>query len=297
MDDTSTHFGPNGPRPLARILHRYDAISGRVPENLLWLAAVMLCQLVAYRDAEVWLYRRVIHSADDIVGMIAVLGVIGYLAFRGIAGNRRIFRFSLRPIVLLLLIYGLSYLWPTPSIVRAAIASVSLFLTVQYAIFDRHPPVAYWGMILFALPIVPSLQFYLGFPARLVSASLTVPLLRMNGLAVHREGTYLVWQDQMIQFDAPCSGITMLWAGILLTFSVAYLQQFTVRRTVLALVICGLFVLLGNILRAGSLFYLETGLFPAQAGWWHDAIGVVVFVITAVGLLTILNRINLSFPA
>lgn len=276
-----------------------ESISARplVPENLLWLAGVTLCQLIAYWDAWAWLYKRVIHSANDVVGMLAVIGLIACLSWRTIAANQRIFRFSLRPIVLLLLIYGVSYLWPTPSIFRAAIASISLFLTVQHAVFGRRPPVAYWGMILFALPILPSLQFYLGFPARLLSASLTVPLLQMNGLSVHREGTYLVWQNQMVQFDAPCSGITMLWAGILLTFALAYLQKFTALRTLFALIICGLFILLGNILRAGSLFYLEAGLFPATATWWHDAVGVVVFIGTAAALLTTLSRLNSSFPA
>jgi exosortase/archaeosortase family protein len=239
----------------------------------------------------------VIYSAGDAVGMIAVIGLIAWLAIWTITRRKCIYRFTLTPIVLLLVVYGASYLWPTPSILRAAIASISLFLTVQYAIFGRRPPVAYWGMILFALPVVPSLQFYLGFPARLLSASLTVPLLRMNGLSVHREGTYLVWQEQLIQFDAPCSGVTMLWAGILLTFSLAYLKEFSALKTLLALIVCGLFILVGNILRAGSLFYLETGLFPAQASWWHDAVGVVVFTGTAVALLATLNRMHSSRPA
>ncbi len=265
-----------------------------VPEHLAWLAAVLLCQLVAYWRAWQWLFGRVIHSAGDAVGMIAVIMLIAWLAIWTIARNRCIYRFSPRPIMLLLVIYGMSYLVPTPSILRAAIASTSLFLTVQYAIFDRRPPVAYWGMILFALPVVPSLQFYLGFPARLISAILTVPLLQMNGLSVRREGTYLVWQEQLIQFDAPCSGVTMLWAGILLTLSIAYLKTFSTLKTLFALVICSVFILLGNVLRAGSLFYLETGLFPAQASWWHDAVGVVVFIGTSVALLATLNRMQLS---
>lgn len=284
MDAEAATCGSKPARPLA-------------PGNLVWLTAVVVCQLVAYWDAWRWLYGRVVHSAGDAIGMIAVIGLIAWLAIRTIARRQCIYRFTLTPIVLLLVVFGASYLWPTPSILRAAIASISLFLTVQYAIFGRRPPVAYWGMILFALPVVPSLQFYLGFPARLLSASLTVPLLRMNGLSVHREGTYLVWQEQLIQFDAPCSGVTMLWAGILLTFSLAYLKEFSALKTLLALVVCGLFILVGNILRAGSLFYLETGLFPARENWWHDAVGVVVFAGTAVALLATLNRMHPSRPA
>lgn len=262
-----------------------------------WLAAVTLCQLVAYWGTGVWLYRRIVNSAGDLIGMIAVVVLILFLAVRAVAANGGVLRFSLRPIVLLMLIYGASYYWPVPPIVRAAIATISLFLTVQNAVFGQRPPVAYWGMILFALPILPSLQFYLGFPARLISAGLTVPLLRMNGLSVHREGTYLVWQNQMIQFDAPCSGVTMLWAGVLLTFFVAYLQKFTLLKTICALVVCSVFILVGNVLRAGSLFYIETGLFPAPAAWWHEAIGVIVFATTSVGLIASLLRFNSSSRA
>src|ERR1700738_5023470 len=68
-----------------------------------------------------------------------------------------------------------------------------------------------------ALPVLPSLQFTLGYPMRIISAALAVPLLRAHGLDVARQGTFLLWRDEMIQFDAPCSGVNMLWAGLLLT--------------------------------------------------------------------------------
>ena len=45
----------------------------------------------------------------------------------------------------------------------------------------------------------------------------TVGLLQAQGLAVARQGTFLLWRDEMVQFDAPCSGVNMLWAGLLLT--------------------------------------------------------------------------------
>ena len=221
-----------------------------------------------------------------------MLGIVVCLAVFSIAANKRVLRFSLRLPIALMLLYGASFLLPIPPIIRAAIASLSVFHTLHYSAFGHRPPVAYWGMILCSLPIVPSLQFYLGYPARLISASLTVPLLRMNGLAVHREGTYLVWQEQMVQFDAPCSGITMLWAGTLLTFALAYLRNFNGVKTLQALGVCGVFILLGNILRAGSLFYLETGMLLSPAPWWHEGVGIIIFIGTAFALLTTLNRMQ-----
>lgn len=253
-----------------------------------WLAALGACQLAAYWHSWRWLYGR----AEELVGLLAVAAVIAGLAAGTALRQRRVFRFSLLPLMLLLLLYGLCHMLPLPPILRAAIACLSLSLTLHLATFGRPPVAAYWGMVLCALPVVPSLQFYLGYPARLLSAGLTVPLLNMNGLAVRREGTYLVWQNQMLQFDAPCSGVTMLWAGLLLTFSVAYLRAFSFWMTLQALGICAVFIICGNVLRAASLFYLETGLWPAAPHWWHEGVGVMVFLATAAALLVALNGLR-----
>jgi hypothetical protein len=43
----------------------------------------------------------------------------------------------------------------------------------------------------------------LALPPRLVSAALTVALLQAQGLVIDRQGIFLVWRDEMIQFDAP----------------------------------------------------------------------------------------------
>ncbi|WP_179957681.1 archaeosortase/exosortase family protein [Exilibacterium tricleocarpae] len=265
--------------------------------NLAWLAGVLLCQLLAFWDSWSWLARRAAQAAGDMAGLLAVVAVTACLVVFSVMSKRRIVRFSLVPQVVLLLIYGASYwLWPTPPIFKAAIAMLCVFLTLHRGVFGRRPPPAYWGMVLCALPVVPSLQFYLGYPARLISAGLTVPLLRMNGLSVHREGTYLVWQDQQIQFDAPCSGITMLWAGVLLTFTLAYLRNFTGLETLRALGVCAVLVLFGNVLRAGSLFYLETGIVTPAAPWWHEGVGVAVFIGIAAVLVAVLNRWKTCSP-
>src|SRR5262249_56914005 len=97
-----------------------------------------------------------------------------------------------------------------------------------------RPPVAFWGLVALALPVLPSLQFTLGYPMRVVSATLSVGLLQAHGLMVARQGTFLVWRGELIQFDAPCSGVNMLWAGLLLTLMGCVLLHFGAIKVIVA---------------------------------------------------------------
>ncbi|WP_034923523.1 archaeosortase/exosortase family protein, partial [Candidatus Accumulibacter vicinus] len=66
-----------------------------------------------------------------------------------------------------------------------------------------------------------SLQFYGGYPLRVLAGSLAVALLQLNGLAVERAGAVLLWDGRQIAIDAPCSGLRMLWAGAYLMAAAA----------------------------------------------------------------------------
>jgi len=253
---------------------------------------ITLLQLLAYWDAWQWYLTRLWFSPQEGIGFAATVGILCLMAGYSYRQHKKIHRVPPLPIIVLLLTYSLSYLF-APALVRTAIAVTSVLLTIYLAFFTRRPPIAFWGMVLLSLPVVPSLQFYLGYPARLMSAEITVPLLQMNGLSVIREGTYLVWNNKMLQFDAPCSGVTMLWAGLFFTFVIAFFLRFDIKKMIIALFLTAVIVLIGNVLRASSLFYLEVGLFPSSAVWWHQGVGVVVFIMTAFTLMFLLLRLNL----
>jgi len=253
---------------------------------------VVLLQLIAYWQAWQWYYARVSYSLEESVGLFIVILLLGSMMYISFRANNGLRRFSLWPIALLLIIYGITSTL-TPPIVHSAIAITSVLLTFYLAAVGARPPVAFWGMALLTLPVVPTLQFYIGYPARVVSAALTVPLLQLNGLSVVREGTYLRWQNELLQFDAPCSGVTMLWAGLFLTLVISFFHRFTLPQTLAALIVGGILVLCGNVLRASSLFYLETGLFSPSEPWWHMGVGVTTFLMTAYFIVIILNRFNL----
>ena len=96
----------------------------------------------------------------------------------------------------------------------------------------------------------------------------------------------------MVQFDAPCSGVNMLWAGLLLTLMGCVLLRLGALKVAIALVLSVALAIACNVLRAASLFYVETGLVPDAPGWWHDGIGIAAFVLSAVVTLWLLGRLR-----
>jgi exosortase/archaeosortase family protein len=140
--------------------------------------------------------------------------------------------------------------------------------------------------------VLPSLQFTLGYPLRVVSAALTVGLLQAHGLMVERQGTFLAWRGELVQFDAPCSGVNMLWAGLLLTLMGCVLLRLGTLKTVLAAGLSVVLTIACNVLRASSLFYVEAGLVPQAPAWWHDGIGIAAFGLSAAATLWVLARLQ-----
>jgi exosortase/archaeosortase family protein len=190
----------------------------------------------------------------------------------------------------LLILYAASYAL-LPPIVRAAIAISTTLYCLHVALLKGRPPLAFWGLVALSLPVLPSLQFVLGYPMRIVSAVLTVGLLRLQGLGIERQGTFLVWQGEMVQFDAPCSGVSMLWAGLLLTLLGCVLLRLSPTRMLIGLAAALALAIAGNALRAGSLFYVEAGLVADAPAWWHDGIGLAAFALSAVATLWLLARL------
>ena len=96
----------------------------------------------------------------------------------------------------------------------------------------------------------------------------------------------------MIQFDAPCSGVNMLWAGLLLAHMGCVLLRLGACKVLIVVALSIGFTIAGNVLRASSLFYVETGLVPQAPAWWHDGIGVAAFMLSAALTLWLLSQLR-----
>jgi hypothetical protein len=92
----------------------------------------------------------------------------------------------------------------------------ALTFTLSVWCFGKTFYVGLWSLLLLSLPSVASLEFFLGYPLRVLVGEATAFLLQMQGLDVWREGVCLHFGEKLIWIDAPCSGIKMLWFGLFL---------------------------------------------------------------------------------
>ncbi len=248
--------------------------------RLFWILSF---QLIAFWQVWWWYAYRAIYSWDQPWGVLALVAALAF-----VIASRKPFpvveRSFLLP-TLLVIAYILTY-FVFPPLARAAIAFTAVAVTLSLFRFGRlfHPGL--FGLFYLSLPTIPTLQFVGGYPLRLVVAALTAPILRLAGFAVTPEGTCLNWAGQLIWIDAPCSGIKMVWVGLLLTFVVLCLYELPLLKTLLLLPLVGIIIMVANVFRAVALFYLEAGVLSLP--WWgHAYAGLVAFVLEAAGIVGI----------
>lgn len=191
---------------------------------------------------------------------------------------------ALMPLSGLLASYALAVCF-APPVFSLALAALAVCFCLHAAAQDETPRLSLVGLVLLALPVLPTLEFYSAYPVRLAAIEATASLLRMNGVAVDVEGLALRHGEQLLQFDAPCSGVRMLWTCWFLASALAQLHGFGAGRYVLALAAATALAIAGNILRASSLFYVEAGLLPfGELPWLHEAVGLASFTLTALAV-------------
>jgi len=288
--ELNARVGRTTPTPLFGVLLPVttDAARGRarwpaIPRPL-WLLAVLLAALWPH-----WLYaaRRLSDGSDEPWGLLALL-TVSALLWRERAMLIEPTRAALVASALLALFAAAAQLL-LPDLATAAIAMLALGLFLVHAL--RRPATPLVVLLLLALPIIASLQFYLGFPLRLLIAQASSCLLWLGGLDAVAAGASIVVDGRIVLIDAPCAGIGMLWLGSYVAALASYLQGADARRTALNGMLVALLVLLANILRATVLFFPEAGLVHWPS-WTHEAVGLAAFI-AAIALLhafTTLNR-------
>ena len=147
-------------------------------------------------------------------------------------------------------------LWPAP---RLAVARLPVL-----------------GLAVLALPLIASLQFYAGYPLRVLTAEASRWLLA-PWFAVAREGSSLNVNGVLVIVDAPCSGVQMAWAGYFTACAVALWAGRGDRAFALRLPLVGAAVLVGNVLRNSVLVALEAG--PGASAAVHEAVGLVALTV------------------
>ena len=218
-----------------------------------------------------WYVLRMTDRSDGAWGLVALATVLACVLSRRKRGRPP----DLVVPTLLILLYAATY-HVLPPLLRATIAATCIGCTLSPIAAGRMFDPGISGLLLLSLPVMSSLQFYLGYPLRVAVSIAAVPLLRLSGFAVIREGAALSWEGRLVCIDAPCSGVKMLWAGLYLAFTLIAFRRMAMKDTAKAAAFAFAAIMIGNVVRATALFCVEAGLLRTP-DWVHVGIGIVVF--------------------
>ena len=159
----------------------------------------------------VYLAQRAFDGSDDPLGLVALVAAAAL-----VASQRH--RLRLLPhlgwlvaaLALALLANG-AWWAGAPSLASALLAALSL-ASALLAWWPRERAKApLLGLVVLALPWLATLQFYLGWPLRVLTAQLSAWGLQLFGWAAERSGASMLVNGQLVIVDAPCSGVQMAW--------------------------------------------------------------------------------------
>jgi exosortase/archaeosortase family protein len=239
-------------------------------------AAIALALCLASWPVMRWYIVRVSDGSDEPWGLAPLAAALLFAPRTG--WRETLSPERLRMLCVLVGLYAISY-----KIVPPLGHALIFVTTLAVAVHRRGFPLAWWALLVVSLPLIATLQFYLGYPLRLATTILCVPLLRLGGLHVAAEGTALRWAGETVIVDAPCSGIHMLWTGLFLAAALACWQRLDTRGAFRLLHRASLVVFVANILRATALFCIESKIWPSPA-WAHEGIGLALFGVAAIGI-------------
>jgi hypothetical protein len=155
----------------------------------------------------VYLVRRAFDGSDDPLGLVALFALAVL-----VAAQRQ--RLRLTPhlgwlvVALALALLANGAWWAgAPSLASALLAALSL-AGALLAWWPRETAKApLLGLVVLALPWLATLQFYLGWPLRVLTAQLSAWALTLSGFVAERSGASMLVSGQLVIVDAPCSTI------------------------------------------------------------------------------------------
>ena len=238
-------------------------------------------QLIAVAPVLWWFGKRLNDGSDEPLGLLT-LALALVLAWRDrkslhASSHARIAGAGL----VLLSVLGIHGL---PPMLRAGLAIVGIATSDGI-----HRRAGLMGLLVLSLPVAASLQFFAGYPLRVLAAEGTVRLLELGSLVVSRSGAQIELGGQVIGVDPACGGVRMLWHALAAAMALAAIHRLSWRATVLGGLLAVVLVIPANILRAALLVVKETGRVPDTL-LGHGGIGLVSFTIVLLPLWWLMSR-------
>ncbi|WP_255033777.1 exosortase Q [Rhodoferax sp. TH121] len=234
-----------------------------------------------------WMGQRMEDGSDDPLGLLA-LAALGGLLWQHRRHLRAAPRLGFQTAALAGAVLTTALHQQLPDLVVALIGLLSVAAGLIAFLPARVATAPVLGLSVLSLPLLASLQFYAGFPLRVVTAEASRCLLSIAH-TVERTGSSLVVNGQLIIVDAPCSGVQMAWLGYFTACVVALATSQSNKTFLLRLPVVGVLVLLGNVLRNTVLVVLQAS-GTAVPDWGHEGVGLVVLATVCGGIAWAMGR-------
>ena len=244
-------------------------------------------QALALWPHGMWIARRVSDGSDEPLGL-AALAVLALVLWRAAPRLRLAPRTGWLATAAALTVAANLALFALPSLACAVLAALALGAGGMAWLRPEAPRAAFGGLLLLALPLISSLQYYGGYPLRVLTAQLSAWLLPLAGIAAERSGASMTVQGQLVIVDAPCSGVQMVWMAYFCACAFAALVSMRDATFVRRLPFVGVFVLVGNVLRNTVLVALESRPQGLDATL-HEAIGVLALAAVCAAVIALVR--------
>lgn len=244
-------------------------------------------QALALWPHGLWIVRRVRDGSDDPLGLVA-LAVLGLLLVQLAPRLRVAPRAGWLAGAAALTIGANTMLFVAPPLVAALAASLALAAGLMAWLPERAARAPLAGLLVLALPLIASLQYYGGYPLRVLTAQLSTGALQLAGIAAERAGAAMTVRGQLVIVDAPCSGVQMAWMAYFCACGFAALVNLRDAAFVRRLPLVGMLVLAGNVLRNTVLVALEARPQGLDAAL-HESIGVVVLAAVCAAVIAVMH--------
>lgn len=243
----------------------------RAPAGL-WLGLLA----AALAPTWVWMGRRVLDGSDDPLGLLA-LATLAALVWTCRGALRAAPRLGWLATALVLATLSSGAQGTLPPLLAALLGLAALGAGLAAFLPSRIASAPVLGLSILSLPLLASLQFYAGYPLRVVTAEASRWLLA-PGFAVERTGSSLRVDGRLVIVDAPCSGVQMLWLGYFTACVVALWAGRHDKSFLARLPAVSAIVLAGNVVRNTVLVACEGAGRPLP-GWGHEAVGLAVLAL------------------
>jgi len=239
-----------------------------------------------------WYISRMSDGSDEPYGILALVAWCYFLPWRRlwIDWKAGLLPGRMETAVWLLVILAIALLPNLPDLIRAGL----LIAGFSFSGLIRGMPRGATILGFLSLPILASLDFYLGYPLRLACGWIGTEGLQAVGLPVSLEGITMAIGGREIVIDRPCSGLKYLWFGWFISGYLASSMGLEAKRVAVLSFFTGAALFLANVLRVTVLFLLE------WKGWGgadsHEVAGLILFGLSLFVVYQIAKKIGAKQP-